>query len=509
MTWLINLYTTFDGRISRQEWWIGTVILIVVSGAGQWIMAPGSFDVSSDSNATPSPVHILWSVIVFVPALAITFKRFNDRDQPRLLSYVFAGVYVVCTVLSQFLPAELEHFDTWEWTLAYPFLLFSLWTLIDNGFLKGTKGPNRYGADPLDPGSGEASLGTVPQVGRTPYTGGAFLRDAIIGLFALGWGAYLFLPNVNMEVTGDLLDRLMLGESYKDHKRWKLVDKHLALYDPEGEKEESRLNKLMAAHAQGRKDYQKGISASFDKKHADAVRDFTLAIERYGADNKVAADIFLSRARSYSALNEPAKARKDYSVAIALRPGAPEGYSARGNFNVKRKRYEKALADFDQAIRVLRVPEAYYENRRGYVLRKLERPQQALGAYDKAISQAKAKYERLMEIDRDLPDLTKEERETFEKWAAKKRNRSIRRAELGRGKAFRDLGRLDDAIAAFDHAIELSPDAAYAYVERGWIYEKKGQLNLAMANYERAQKLGSTSDWLKKAIARVKPKLNY
>jgi uncharacterized membrane protein YhaH (DUF805 family) len=28
-------------------------------------------------------------------------------------------------------------------------LLFFLWTLIDNGFFKGSDGPNRYGPDPL------------------------------------------------------------------------------------------------------------------------------------------------------------------------------------------------------------------------------------------------------------------------------------------------------------------------------------------------------------------------
>ncbi len=508
MTWLLNLFTTFDGRISRKDWWIGTLVIVAVTFIGQWIMAPSSFEPSDDPAARPSPIQTLLSIIAFVPTLAITFKRLNDRDQPRVLGYLFGVVYVACTVLFQFMPEDWAHLGRQEWAMALPLLLFSFWILIDNGFLKGTQGPNRYGPDPLDPGSGGTSAGAVPRVGRTRYTAGTFLRDATIGAAALIGGAYLLVPQVNMENTVELMVRLTLGKDYEDYQRRKLVDRHLAQFDPESEEEQAELDEQMRAHAQAWQDYDEGWKAAIYDKHAEAVRDFTLAIERYGPENKVSAEIFRRRAGSYEELNEPAKALKDFSIAITLRPDWPEGYASRGNFNMRREHYEKALADFDRAIRLSRVPEAYFQKRRGDVLRRLERPAQALGAYGNAIEKANTRYERLMKIDRNMPDLTKEQRETFEEWASEKRDQSIRRAEIGRGKALRDLGQLDDALAAFNQAVELDPEAAYTYVERGWIHEKMGQLDLAMADYERAREFGNTSGWLKKAIARVKSKLN-
>ncbi|MCG8502302.1 MAG: DUF805 domain-containing protein, partial [Firmicutes bacterium] len=230
MTWLLHLFTTFDGRISRKEWWIGILILTVVSMAGQWIMDPSSFEPSDDPAARPSGTETLWGIIVFVPMFAITLKRLNVRDQPRFLGYLYAVVYVTCLLLFRFSPADLEHFGTRDWILAYPLLLFSLWLLIDNGFLKGTEGPNRYGPDPLDPGARPQSGGSVPQLARTPYTGGAFARDAIVGAFVLVAVAYFFLPKITMENAVDFMIRLSLGEDYEKYERSKLVDRHLARF---------------------------------------------------------------------------------------------------------------------------------------------------------------------------------------------------------------------------------------------------------------------------------------
>lgn len=103
-----------------------------------------------------------------------------------------------------------------------PLVLFQCWIFIDNGFLKGTPGPNRYGLDPLDPVTGGPPSGAVPVMGRTRYTGGAFARDAIIGVFALVTSAYLFLPQVNFENTVDFLVRLSLGKDYEDFATRKL-----------------------------------------------------------------------------------------------------------------------------------------------------------------------------------------------------------------------------------------------------------------------------------------------
>lgn len=507
MTWLVKLFTTFHGRISRKDWWIGIVIIVAVALIGQWVMAPSSLELSDDPDARPSPVEALWSAILFLPTLAITLKRLNDRDQPRPLGYAFAVVYLVSTALFQFLPADWTHFGTLEWALTLPLLLFSCWVFIDNAFLKGSEGPNRYGADPLDPGSGGTTRGAVPATGRGRYSRGAFLRDAWVGMWALIASIYLFVPNVTLEKTVIWALSLYIGSDYEEMNEIVLGAKHTEQLDPEGEKEETELGEQMQANAKAWEDYRNGLSARVDDRYEEAVRDFTLAIDRYGAENKVSAKVFLLRGTVYRETKQPVKALKDYNIVIALRPRWTDGYTARGRLYEQQKQYRKALADYDQAIRISPAPEPLFEKRRGDLFLKLEEPQEALDAYEKSIQQAKQRYAHLVEINRGMPDLTEEERETFHRWAAKRRDRSFRRAELGRGEAFRDLGRLDDALAAFDQAIELDPDAAYGYIQRGWTFEKMGQLVLAMANYERARELGSKSNWLKKAIARVAPKV--
>ncbi len=507
MNWLLNLFTTFDGRISRRDWWIGILIISAVSMTGQWIMDPSSFELREDPAARPSPVQILWSIIAFIPSLVITFKRLNDRDQPRLLGYLFVVVYVACAILFQISPEDWSHFGTREWAFAFPLLLFSSWIFIDNGFLKGTKGPNRYGPNPLDPGSGGGASGAAPTLGRTRYTGGAFARDAIIGFFALIFSAYLFAPQGSFVRTFDWLVSLYTGVGYADLRAMEIESDHLKQLDPEGERIRTERDEKMRTYVQAWKEYDAGWKASLDKNYVAAIDDLTLAIDRYGAHNKVAAPVFMWRARSFRKLGQYDKAIADYSTAIALQPELTDGYSARGDLYAELERYRKALADYDAAIRVSRAPVARFDIKRGNVLRKLDEPEQALASYEKAIERAREKYDRLAVIDAAMPDLTPAERETFLKWAAKKRDGSIRWAEIQRGIILRNLKRYEEALTAFNEAIRLQPDGAFGYKQRGWVYEKQGRLKQALADYERASELNPASDWLTKALQRVKSKL--
>ncbi|MCH8344824.1 MAG: tetratricopeptide repeat protein [Planctomycetes bacterium] len=52
--------------------------------------------------------------------------------------------------------------------------------------------------------------------------------------------------------------------------------------------------------------------------------------------------------------------------------------------------------------------------------------------------------------------------------------------------AYRKLGRLDKAEALADRAIELKPDYALAYANRGWCYQQLAQYERAIADYTKA-----------------------
>jgi tetratricopeptide (TPR) repeat protein len=66
---------------------------------------------------------------------------------------------------------------------------------------------------------------------------------------------------------------------------------------------------------------------------------------------------------------------------------------------------------------------------------------------------------------------------------------------LVRARALRRLQRIDDALAAFDAAIELAPDSPEVYLERGWMLWSVKRYNEARPAFEKYLKLApSTKD---------------
>ena len=62
-------------------------------------------------------------------------------------------------------------------------------------------------------------------------------------------------------------------------------------------------------------------------------------------------------------------------------------------------------------------------------------------------------------------------------------------AYSNRGTALQELGQLDEAVASCEKAIQLKPDYAKAYSNRGAALQELGRLDEAVANYERAIQL--------------------
>jgi tetratricopeptide (TPR) repeat protein len=62
-------------------------------------------------------------------------------------------------------------------------------------------------------------------------------------------------------------------------------------------------------------------------------------------------------------------------------------------------------------------------------------------------------------------------------------------AYIEQGIAYASYCKYDQAIASFDHALEINPRYAKAYTHRGNVYWHKGQYNQAIANYSIALEL--------------------
>lgn len=152
---IIALLTTSDGRIGRQQWWIGVlaifVIALVVSIVLNFI-AFGNF-------AVLSWLYVLLNLALLWPTYNLGMKRRHDRDNDGTDLKIFLGASVLLNLLAataigytvvdvgngMMLPQP----PFWLTALNLIFGIFAIYMFVQLGFLKGTTGSNSYGPDPL------------------------------------------------------------------------------------------------------------------------------------------------------------------------------------------------------------------------------------------------------------------------------------------------------------------------------------------------------------------------
>lgn len=76
-----------------------------------------------------------------------------------------------------------------------------------------------------------------------------------------------------------------------------------------------------------------------------------------------------------------------------------------------------------------------------------------------------------------------------------------------RGSIFRAMGRIDEALADFDAAIRNGIKAPSTYRERGRCHEQKGNIDFAIADYQRAVELPAENDYARSSQAQAKERL--
>ena len=76
-----------------------------------------------------------------------------------------------------------------------------------------------------------------------------------------------------------------------------------------------------------------------------------------------------------------------------------------------------------------------------------------------------------------------------------------------RGAIYRAMGRIDEALADFDKAIKIGITAPSTYFERGRCHERKGNPELAVADYQKAVDLPAEDDYARSAQTQAKERL--
>jgi uncharacterized membrane protein YhaH (DUF805 family) len=110
-----DLFLTNTGRLNRQPFWIGSIILAVVNFVAGIIIG-----IVLGNSSAGNFVAVIISLVLLYPGVNIGIKRFHDRDKT----------------------------GWWVLILLIP-IVGAIWYFIEAGCLPGTPGPNRYGPDPL------------------------------------------------------------------------------------------------------------------------------------------------------------------------------------------------------------------------------------------------------------------------------------------------------------------------------------------------------------------------
>src|SRR5437899_2597355 len=128
----MSLFTSFEGRIGRQSWWLGLLALVIIEWVVIFVLAM-VFGVSLRPATDPNNPAAMGAMgagaagllgiigLIFLwPALALYTKRWHDRDK-----------------------------SGWWTLIGLVPIIGGIWLLVELGFLKGSSGSNRFGPDPV------------------------------------------------------------------------------------------------------------------------------------------------------------------------------------------------------------------------------------------------------------------------------------------------------------------------------------------------------------------------
>jgi uncharacterized membrane protein YhaH (DUF805 family) len=139
------ILSSTQGRIRRGEWWAGLAALAVFG------IVAGALILLILGGALAGRIGLLILLILLLyPFFAACAKRFQDRNKPGNLAFVGALLGLVAMILwVAGLAAPLAPGRAVDWILAVFLAAVLAWYVVELGCLRGTVGPNAYGADLL------------------------------------------------------------------------------------------------------------------------------------------------------------------------------------------------------------------------------------------------------------------------------------------------------------------------------------------------------------------------
>jgi tetratricopeptide (TPR) repeat protein len=239
------------------------------------------------------------------------------------------------------------------------------------------------------------------------------------------------------------------------------------------------------ARASGNEETRMGFEAAKKGRHDQAIDHYTRAIQSGGLAPERLAYVFKGRGLAYHKRGSYDRAVEDYDNAIRLKPDYAEAFHSRGPAQYNRGFYDRAIADYDMTIR-LKPGFAQAFHSRGLA-------EQKRGSYGRAIED----YDMAIRLRPDFAQafhsrgIVRHGRGAYDR-AIEDYDNTIRlkpdyaEAYHNRGLAYDAGGAYDKAIEDYDSAIRLNPKRAATYANRGLGYYRKGLLEQARDDFSKA-----------------------
>jgi uncharacterized membrane protein YhaH (DUF805 family) len=146
---------SFKGRTKRLNYWlihflcIGFILAAWFAGA----LLEAVLRVGLSFGAWGLVLAAFAAVFVF---MATATRRLHDRNKSAWWLLLFVGVPGVGRVIAELLEERPESKAAALAIFLIVVLPLGVWAIVELGILRGTRGPNRYGEDPLEPGAPES-----------------------------------------------------------------------------------------------------------------------------------------------------------------------------------------------------------------------------------------------------------------------------------------------------------------------------------------------------------------
>lgn len=164
---------------------------------------------------------------------------------------------------------------------------------------------------------------------------------------------------------------------------------------------------------------------------------------------------------------------------------APIAYNNRGLAFLNERSYDKALEDFDKAIKLYPNYTLAYINR-GNVLRDKHMYYEALSDYNKAIKLEPNFHKTYFNRGTLFLKNKKSDEALCDFNKAIDLNASYTEAYVNRGLLYMNEKKYDKALADYNKAIDLNPNYFDAYVNRGNLYSMENRYSEAIDSYSKA-----------------------